>query len=160
MSWKIKRGADISRHETWALEGQRPWWEEASSLELHPAWPHRFLRAVHPSTPAVQRVTASSRTALPGQERHEPGGVPQGGSRSARSHSRDQKAQGTDEQRSACQGGEEQAGPLAGSPSVTWLCLKSKAGASDAASSVLLLSTAPWQLQTAARTGPSSKNNP
>lgn len=113
-----------------------------------------------PASPLCRGVTASSRTALPGQERHEPGGVPQGGSRSARSHSRDQKAQGTDEQRSACQGGEEQAGPLAGSPSVTWLCLKSKAGASDAASSVLLLSTAPWQLQTAARTGPSSKNNP
>lgn len=113
-----------------------------------------------PASPPCRGVTASSRTALPGQERHEPGGVPQGGSRSARSHSRDQKAQGTDEQRSACQGGEEQAGPLAGSPSVTWLCLKSKAGASDAASSVLLLSTAPWQLQTAARTGPSSKNNP
>lgn len=113
-----------------------------------------------PASPLCRGVTASSRTALPGQERHEPGGVPQGGSRSARSHSRDQKAQGTDEQRPACQGGEEQAGPLAGSPSVTWLCLKSKAGASDAASSVLLLSTAPWQLQTAARTGPSSKNNP
>lgn len=46
-------------------------------------------------------------------------------------HTSNQNAQGTDEHCSACQGGEEQAGPLAGRPSVTWLSLKSKAGASD-----------------------------